>query len=212
MTRVSNTFNRAITTLTFAVGAMTTAPAIVGAQGNAAPRTPDLSKPLITAPSPDPRVGLKAGLQDAGSAIWNMKLIGHVPSDSPFYRITNSDLAFSGNNVIQGNYNGFQIWNISDPTSPKLRIGKLCPASQSDVSVYKNFLFVSAEAPTARMDCGAFAVCASSTSPTSTIRSIWRTCRPAAARIRTRWSTIRGTTRTSTSTSRVRRRFVRPKS
>ncbi len=30
-----------------------------------------------------------------------------------------------------------------------------CPASQSDVSVYKNLLFVSAEAATARLDCGA---------------------------------------------------------
>src|SRR5438067_259037 len=89
-----------------------------------------------------------------------------MASDSPFVGITNSDLAFSGNNVIQGNYNGFQIWNISDPTKPRLRVGKLCPASQSDVSVYKNLLFVSAEAPTARMDCGTQA----DTAVVSTIR------------------------------------------
>ena len=126
----------------------------------------DLTKPLITPPSPDPRVGLKAGRQDAGEAIWNLKLIAHVPSDSPFVGITNSDLAFSGNNVIQGNYNGFQIWNVADPTHPVLRIGKLCPASQSDVSVYQHYLFVSAEAPTARMDCGANA----DTAVVSTIR------------------------------------------
>src|SRR5689334_12785371 len=115
---------------------------------------PDMSAPLVTAPSPDPRVGLKAGLQDAGSAIWNMRMVSHTPSPEPFLGITNSDLAFSGTNVIQGNYNGFQIWDISNPTMPRLRIGTLCPASQSDVSVYKNLLFVSAEAPTARLDCG----------------------------------------------------------
>ena len=115
---------------------------------------PDMSAPLVVAPSPDPRVGLKAGLQDAGSAIWNMRMVSHTPSPEPFVGITNSDLGFSGTNVIQGNYNGFQIWDISSPTAPRLRVGTLCPASQSDVSVYRNLLFVSAEAPTARLDCG----------------------------------------------------------
>jgi hypothetical protein len=114
-----------------------------------------MSAPLVTAPSPDPRVGLKAGLQDAGEAIWNMRKISHTPPPKDFAGITNSDLSFSGTNVIQGNYNGFEIWDISNPAQPHLRIGKLCPASQSDVSVYKNLLFVSAEAPTARLDCGA---------------------------------------------------------
>jgi len=56
--------------------------------------------------------------------------------------------------VIQGSYNGYQIWNISDPAHPTLKTAFYCPASQSDVSVYKNLLFVSAEAPTARLDCG----------------------------------------------------------
>jgi hypothetical protein len=120
-------------------------------------RTPDMSAPLIAAPSPDPRVGLKAGLQDAGEAIWNLRKVSHTPSPEHFAGVTNSDLAFSGTNVIQGNYNGFQIWNIANPTQPRLRIATLCPASQSDVSVYKNLLFVSAEAPTARLDCGAAA-------------------------------------------------------
>ena len=115
----------------------------------------------ITAPSPDPRVGLKPGLQDAGEAIWNLKKVGHAPSPTGFDN-TNSDLAFHGDHVIQGNYNGFQIWDISSPGLPKLLVGKLCPASQSDVSVYQNLLFVSAEAPTARLDCGAQA-------PTATV-------------------------------------------
>ena len=115
---------------------------------------PDLSKPLITAPQPDMRVGLKAGLQDAGEAIWNLKMVSHTPAPQGFAGITNSDLAFHGTDVIQGNYNGFQIWDISDPSHPQLRDATLCPASQSDVSVYNNLLFVSAEAPTARLDCG----------------------------------------------------------
>jgi hypothetical protein len=120
----------------------------------ATPVTSAMAEPLITAPSPDPRVGLKAGLQDAGSAIWNMRMVSHVVSPENFNGVTNSDLAFSGANVIQGNYNGFQIWDVSNPAAPRLRLATLCPASQSDVSVYDNLLFVSAEAPTARLDCG----------------------------------------------------------
>ena len=108
----------------------------------------------ITPQSPDPRVGLKAGAQDAGEAAWNVRKISHTPPPEGFAGITNSDLGFSGTNVIQGNYNGFQIWDISNPAQPRLRVGTICPASQSDVSVYKNLLFVSAEATSARLDCG----------------------------------------------------------
>ena len=115
---------------------------------------PDMSKPLVMAPSPDPRVGLKAGLNDAGEAIWNLQKVSHTPPPEGFVGVTNSDLAFIGNDVIQGTYNGFQIWDVSDPAHPRLRESTICPASQSDVSVYGRLLFVSAEAPTARLDCG----------------------------------------------------------
>ncbi|MBW3554156.1 MAG: hypothetical protein KY466_11625, partial [Gemmatimonadetes bacterium] len=56
--------------------------------------------------------------------------------------------------AIQGNYNGFQVWDISDPAHPVLREGYFCPASQSDVSVYRNLLFVSGEGLSGRLDCG----------------------------------------------------------
>ncbi len=67
---------------------------------------------------------------------------------------THSDLAFSGNLVIQGNYNGFDIYDISDPSKPALMQTYLCPASQNDVSVYRNLLFMSSEATNSRTDCG----------------------------------------------------------
>jgi hypothetical protein len=106
------------------------------------------------APSPDPRVGLKAGLHDAGEAVWNLKLHSENPSPEDFAGITNSDLAFTGKYVIQGNYNGFQVWSLENPGKPKLTKGYVCPASQSDVSVYRNLLFVSGEDLAARIDCG----------------------------------------------------------
>lgn len=120
--------------------------------------TPATPAPVVsmstTPPSPDPRVGLSAGRYDAGEAIWNLRLVSTTPSPEPFDANTNSDLAFTGNYAIQGNYNGFVIWDISNPRRPRVTLPYLCPASQSDVSVYGNLLFVSAEGLTGRVDCG----------------------------------------------------------
>src|SRR2546429_342200 len=105
------------------------------------------------APTPDPRVGLKPGLKDAGQAAWNLKLVTNVPPSEKFVGSTNSDLAFYKNYVIQGNYNGYEVWDITTPSRPTLRIGYYCPASQSDVSVFRNLLFVSGEGTSGRLDC-----------------------------------------------------------
>jgi hypothetical protein len=103
---------------------------------------------------PDPRVGLKAGMWDAAQALGNMKMLATVPPPDRFQNSTNSDLAFTGNYAIQGSYNGFQVWDVSNPARPTLKTSFYCPASQSDVSVYKNLLFVSGEGTGGRLDCG----------------------------------------------------------
>ncbi|PYP73097.1 MAG: hypothetical protein DMD41_07350 [Gemmatimonadetes bacterium] len=107
-----------------------------------------------TAPSPDRRVGLRAGQWNAAEASWNLRVVSKTRPSEKFAGVTNSDLSFSGNYAIQGNYNGYQVWDISNPKKPMLKIGYLCPASQSDVSVYKNLLFVSGEGTSGRLDCG----------------------------------------------------------
>ncbi len=108
-----------------------------------------------TAPSPaaDPRNNLKAGLFDAAEYNSNMKVVAKAVSPKGFLGITNSDLAFTGNYVIQGNYNGPVVWDISNPSKPTLVVAYECPASQNDVSVYKNLMFMSAEAQNGRIDC-----------------------------------------------------------
>jgi hypothetical protein len=111
--------------------------------------------PMTTGGPHDPRVGLKAGMFDAGTALWNMKLTSTTPPSGKFAGSTNSDLAFTNTDVIQGNYNGYQIWDVSNPGQPVLKTSFYCPASQSDVSVYKNLLFVSGEGFSGRLDCGA---------------------------------------------------------
>jgi hypothetical protein len=99
---------------------------------------------------------------DAGEASWNLRVVSKTPPSEKFLnpstpgdrRLFNSDLAFIGNYAIQGNYSGVQIWDISSPRQPKLSASYVCPGSQSDVSVYKNLLFVSGEATSGRLDCG----------------------------------------------------------
>src|SRR5256885_5168676 len=104
------------------------------------------------APSPDPRVGLRAGQANAQEAIWNLHVVSHTEPSAKFVGNINSDLAFTGPYAIQGSYAGYQIWDISNPAHPSLKTAYYCPASQSDVSVYKNLLFVSGEGLTSRLD------------------------------------------------------------
>ena len=108
----------------------------------------------IEAPRPDPREGLQGGLFDAEQAIWNMELLSTTAPPKSFVGETNSDLAFTGPYAIQGNYNGIMIWDLSNPNAPELVTEYVCPASQSDVSVYENLLFVSGEGLEGRLDCG----------------------------------------------------------
>jgi hypothetical protein len=112
-------------------------------------------KPIISAtiPTPDPRIGLKAGMWDAEQAAWNMRLVSTTPPSKDSLGATHSDLAFTGRYAIQGNYNGFEIWDISNPAKPVLASTYICPASQNDVSVYRNLLFMSSESTSSRTDC-----------------------------------------------------------
>ena len=90
------------------------------------PVTPIVS---ATAPSPDPRVGLKAGWWDAGQAAWNMNMISTTPPTGKSLGATHSDLAFNGKYTIQGQYNGFDIYDVSNPERPVLAQQYNCPAS-----------------------------------------------------------------------------------
>jgi hypothetical protein len=124
--------------------------------GGPAPAAPsDIeSMAKAAAPKPDPRVGLKAGMTDPGEASWNMRLLSNTPTPEQFKSV-NSDLGFFDKYAIQGTFNGWLIWDLSNPTHPTLRKGYFCPASQNDVSIYKNLLFMSAESESSRLDCKA---------------------------------------------------------
>jgi len=144
-----------------------------GQASNPAPSNPRAS-------ADDPRIGLKAGLYDAGEAASGMERLASLPKPPGFapvrpdpnapvpaagspealaaarnqYGSTNSDLAFSGNHLFVGNYNGINFYDIDNPKQIKLRTSLVCPGGQGDVSVYGHLLFMSAEAINGRIDCG----------------------------------------------------------
>ncbi|HEX6806607.1 MAG TPA: hypothetical protein VF118_01390 [Gemmatimonadaceae bacterium] len=109
----------------------------------------------------DPRAHLKPGLYDAGVAAKGMQLVAHAnkpadfhPDDPGGLTYANSDLAFGGHYLYQGNFSGIQIWDIANPATPVLAEHLVCFTEQGDVSVYGHLLFVSAESPASRIDCG----------------------------------------------------------
>jgi len=169
--------------------------------------------------SADPRVGLKAGLHDAGVAARNLELVASMPKPQGFFdpkspageptppetdanggpgrgnaaggaaaagaatpataatpaagaqpeaaagrgngrgggpglNFANSDLAFSRNRLIMGNFNGFNSYDIDSATRPRLVASVVCPGGQGDVSIYGNLLFMSVEQTRGRIDCG----------------------------------------------------------
>src|SRR5205085_12550098 len=80
----------------------------------------------VAPPDPAPAAGGRGGRQPA----------------SVQYGATNSDLAFSGNHLFVGNYNGINFYDIDSPTKIKLRASLVCPGGQGVVSVYGHLLFM----------------------------------------------------------------------
>lgn len=126
-----------------------------------ATETPPAAPALEWDPN-DPRIGLGAGWMDAESAISGLELLAAIPRPEGFFnpstpadgRFSNTDLAFKDDMLIQGNYNGFQIFDISAPASPSLRLSVVCPGGQGDVSVYGDLVVMSAQETRGRLDCG----------------------------------------------------------
>ncbi|HVT37845.1 MAG TPA: hypothetical protein VHE78_02255 [Gemmatimonadaceae bacterium] len=109
-------------------------------------------------PANDPRNNLKAGRLDAGTAAKNMRLVSFSGKPAEFdtargLTFINSDMAFRGHYVYQGNFAGFTIWDVSNPVKPKVMAVVPCITSQGDPSIIGNLLFVSAEGGGNRNDC-----------------------------------------------------------
>ncbi len=147
------------------------------------PTPPDnLPRPSTTDPRATLKAGGPG--QKAAEAAWNMELVSNLPKPEGFFdkdrplgtrppqqpepapgaprtppnpnqlSYTNSDLAFSGNHVVVGNYHGFNTYNIERANRPQLIASVVCPGGQGDVSTWGNLLFMSVEQTRGRLDCG----------------------------------------------------------
>lgn len=75
-------------------------------------------------------------------------------SRSPQLSFANTDMAFSGDRLVVGNYHGFNIYELADAAEPKLVGSVVCPGGQGDVSIVGDLLIMSVEQTRGRVDCG----------------------------------------------------------
>jgi hypothetical protein len=99
----------------------------------------------------DPKVQKTIGQLGMGDSAKIPKQMQTVIAQLAF---ANSDFAFQGSHLFQGNFYGVNIFDISNPASTKLVTSLVCPGGQGDVSVYGHLLFMSVEMPNGRQDCG----------------------------------------------------------
>ncbi len=105
---------------------------------------------LDTADADNPKVQKTLGVLGIGDTSKIPKPVQLVTAQLAF---ANSDLAFRGKYLFQGNFYGVNIFDISNPAKTKLVTSMVCPGGQGDVSVYKNLMFMSVEMPNGRLDC-----------------------------------------------------------
>lgn len=98
----------------------------------------------------------------------NIGLVANIPKQGAFNTESalNSDLAFKGDYAFAGNYEGFMVYDISQPTQPKVVTQVVCPGSQNDVSVWKDLLVLSVDSSRSDDSC-------SSTAQSATVKESW---------------------------------------
>lgn len=98
-----------------------------------------------------------AGNTDDVETSDNVDHVANVPFEPPFDDDSawGTDLAFTGDYAIAGNYDGFTIYDISDPENPDITSQVVCEGGQMDVSVSGDLLYTSVDFPRTSDECGA---------------------------------------------------------
>ncbi|MFC6023537.1 LVIVD repeat-containing protein [Plantactinospora solaniradicis] len=102
---------------------------------------------------------------DEISSSRNIRQIANIPKQGPFNTegALGSDLAFQGRYAFVGNYEGFVIYDIKNPSRPSIVSQVLCSGSQNDISVYGDLLFLSTDSPRSDDSCASTGVPSSGT-------------------------------------------------
>jgi hypothetical protein len=111
---------------------------------------------LLAAPSSGaaqaPAADTPPGVDEVASTP-NLNQVAYLPKTGPFANSTNSDWAFQGNYAYGGNYNGFTVYDITNPKAPTVAVQVLCPGSQNDISVKGNLLFLGTDSQRTNDSC-----------------------------------------------------------
>ena len=118
---------------------------------------------VAVAAEPGPSVGVSGTALDVNQIglSKNIEHVSNTPAVGPFAApfAFGTDMAFQDDRAYVGNYNGFTIYDISDPKAPQTLSQVLCPGAQNDITVSGDLLYVSTDS--SRSDSS----CASTTGP-----------------------------------------------
>jgi hypothetical protein len=95
----------------------------------------------------------------------NVEFLGNTPHAAPVDDF-GTDIAFSGNKAFVGNYDGFVIYDVSTPATPRVISRVLCPGSQNDVTISGKLLYLSTDSSRSDSSC-------SSTTLSATNKDAW---------------------------------------
>ena len=87
----------------------------------------------------------------------NLRLLSNTPKTgiAAGANSYNSDLAFVDGYAVQGNYNGFSLWDVRQGGAPELVGQASCLGAQNDVSAYGNIVITSTDSRRASAACDA---------------------------------------------------------
>ena len=87
----------------------------------------------------------------------NLRDLANIPKQAPLDTGTGTDIAFTDDHAIVGNYNGFTVYDIHMPHQPKIVSQVFCPGAQNDVSVSGDLLFLSTDSSRSDDSCASVA-------------------------------------------------------
>ncbi|GIH89069.1 hypothetical protein Pro02_74770 [Planobispora rosea] len=119
--------------------------------------------PAPSSPAPPPAATSSSAPAASGKSLAsgevlhsdNVTHVANVPPKAPLDgpQAWGTDLAFQGDHAFVGNFDGFTVFDISDPAKPGIVSQVLCPGEQNDVSVSGNLLFLSIDMPRGGPGC-----------------------------------------------------------
>jgi hypothetical protein len=83
----------------------------------------------------------------------NVELLASLGQVEHSFDFVHTDLAFWGDLLVQGSYDGFRLIDIGDPSAPRVVAEVACRGPHGDVSIWEDLVFVSVDRPQSSPAC-----------------------------------------------------------